>query len=136
MKASEIMAEKLPGLVDPNLPPDQQPFNDTSNPNPAARPPQPLHPDEFSPAPRQLPSPERGAESAPATALPEARRAALPVRQRRRASAAQRKSRRNDAAEEPIGARARDAVIWSVACMVNFTVVPMLRSTPLTRSRG
>ena len=49
MKASEIMAEKLPGLVDPNLPPDQQPLNDTSNPNPAAKPPQPLHADEFSP---------------------------------------------------------------------------------------
>jgi len=51
MKASEIMAEKLPGLIDPNLPPDQQPLNDTSNPNPAAQPPQPLHPDEFSPIP-------------------------------------------------------------------------------------
>jgi rod shape-determining protein MreC len=49
MKASEIMAEKLPGLIDPNLPPDQQPLHDTSNPNPASRPPQPLHPDEFSP---------------------------------------------------------------------------------------
>jgi rod shape-determining protein MreC len=50
VKASEIMAEKLPGLIDPNLPPDQQPLNDNSNPNPAARPPQPLHPDEFSPS--------------------------------------------------------------------------------------
>ncbi len=49
IKASEIMAEKLPGLNVPNLPPDQQPLNDTSNPNPAAQPPQPLHPDEFSP---------------------------------------------------------------------------------------
>jgi len=26
MKASEIMAEKLPGLIDPNLPPEQQPL--------------------------------------------------------------------------------------------------------------
>ena len=26
------MAEQLPGLIDPNLPPDQQPLNDTSNP--------------------------------------------------------------------------------------------------------
>jgi len=50
MKASEIMGEKLPGLIDPNLPPDQQPLNDSSNPNPAAQPPQPLHPDEFSPS--------------------------------------------------------------------------------------
>ncbi len=49
MKASEIMAEKLPGLADPNLPPDQQPLNDSTPPNPAAQPPQPLHADEFSP---------------------------------------------------------------------------------------
>ena len=27
MKASEIMAERLPGLIDPNLPPDQQPLH-------------------------------------------------------------------------------------------------------------
>ncbi len=32
MKASEIMAEKLPGLIDPNLPPDQQPLNDNEQP--------------------------------------------------------------------------------------------------------
>ncbi len=49
VKASEIMAEKLPGLVEPNLPPDQQPLHDTSNPNPATPPPQPLKPDRFSP---------------------------------------------------------------------------------------
>ena len=49
VKASEIMAEKLPGLIDPNLPPDQQPLHDSSNPNPATPPQQPLHPDEFSP---------------------------------------------------------------------------------------
>jgi rod shape-determining protein MreC len=49
VKASEIMAEKLPGLIDPNLPPDKQPLNDNSNPNPATPPPQPLRPDEFSP---------------------------------------------------------------------------------------
>jgi rod shape-determining protein MreC len=49
VKASAIMAEKLPGLIDPNLPADQQPLYDTSNPNPASRPPQPLHPDRFSP---------------------------------------------------------------------------------------
>jgi hypothetical protein len=50
VKASEIMAEKLPGLIDPNLPPDKQPLNDNSNPNPSTPPPQPLHPDEFSPS--------------------------------------------------------------------------------------
>lgn len=48
-KASAIMAEKLPGLIDPNLPHDQQPLYDTSNPNPASRPPQPLQQDRFSP---------------------------------------------------------------------------------------
>ncbi len=49
LKASEIMAEKLPGLVEPNLPQDQQPLYDSSNPNPVTQPPQPLHQDEFSP---------------------------------------------------------------------------------------
>jgi rod shape-determining protein MreC len=49
VKASAIMAEKLPGLVDPNLPADQQPLYDTSNPSPATRPPQPLQPDKYSP---------------------------------------------------------------------------------------
>jgi rod shape-determining protein MreC len=48
-KASEIMAERLPGLIDPNLPADQQPLNDTSNPNPVAHTPMPLHPDRFTP---------------------------------------------------------------------------------------
>ncbi len=48
-KASEIMAERLPGLIDPNLPADQQPLHDTSNPNPVAHPPLPLHPDRFTP---------------------------------------------------------------------------------------
>jgi rod shape-determining protein MreC len=48
-KASDIMAERLPGLIDPNLPPDQQPLHDTSNPNPVAHPPVALHPDRFTP---------------------------------------------------------------------------------------
>jgi rod shape-determining protein MreC len=48
-KASEIMAERLPGLIDPNLPPEQQPLNDSTPPNPALHPPQPLHPDRFTP---------------------------------------------------------------------------------------
>jgi rod shape-determining protein MreC len=48
-KASEVMAERLPGLIDPSLPPDQQPLNDTSNPNPVTHPPMPLHPDRFTP---------------------------------------------------------------------------------------
>jgi rod shape-determining protein MreC len=49
LKASQIMAEKLPGLVDPSLPQDQQPLYDSTNPNPVTQPPHPLHPDEFSP---------------------------------------------------------------------------------------
>jgi rod shape-determining protein MreC len=49
LKASQIMAEHLPGLIDPNLPPDQQPLNDNSNPNPVAHPPLALHPDRFTP---------------------------------------------------------------------------------------
>jgi rod shape-determining protein MreC len=48
-KASEVMAEHLPGLIDPTLPPDQQPLNDTSNPNPVTHPPMPMHPDRFTP---------------------------------------------------------------------------------------
>lgn len=49
VKASAIMAETLPGLIDPNLPADQQPLHDTSNPTPATRPPQPLQADKYSP---------------------------------------------------------------------------------------
>jgi rod shape-determining protein MreC len=48
-KASQIMAERLPGLIDPNLPPDQQPLLDSSNPVPVAHPPMALHPDRFTP---------------------------------------------------------------------------------------
>lgn len=49
LKASEIMAEHLPGLIDPGLPPDQQPLLDTSNPTPVAHPPQSIRPDRFTP---------------------------------------------------------------------------------------
>jgi rod shape-determining protein MreC len=49
LKASEIMAEHLPGLIDPALPPEQQPLLDNSNPTPVAHPPQALHPDRFTP---------------------------------------------------------------------------------------
>jgi rod shape-determining protein MreC len=64
-KASEIMAERLPGLIDPNLPEDQQPLHDASNPNPVAHPPLPLHPDRFTPGgaenPTKLPQAGNGA---------------------------------------------------------------------------
>ncbi len=49
LKASQINAEHLPGLIDPSLPPEQQPLNDATNPNPVTRPPQALHPDRFTP---------------------------------------------------------------------------------------
>jgi len=65
MKASEIMSEKLPGLIDPNLPSDQQPLRDSSNPNPAVPPPQPLHPDQFSPGAAAPAGSEPGADTAP-----------------------------------------------------------------------
>ncbi len=49
LKASQVKAERLPGLIDPSLPPDQQPLLDNSNPNAVAHPPLPLHPDRFTP---------------------------------------------------------------------------------------
>ncbi|HTA81194.1 MAG TPA: rod shape-determining protein MreC [Terracidiphilus sp.] len=48
-KASEVLGERLPGLMDPNLPADQQPLNDSSNPNPVSRPPVAIRPDRFTP---------------------------------------------------------------------------------------
>jgi rod shape-determining protein MreC len=81
-KASEIMAERLPGLTDPNLPPDRQPLLNNSNPDPVAHPPQALHPDRFTPGviagmtpaasaaskPEARPKPAQGKEtSAPAS---------------------------------------------------------------------
>jgi rod shape-determining protein MreC len=50
-RAAQINAERLPNLIVPNVPPDQQPMNDSSDPNPMPQPPQPLHPDQFSPLP-------------------------------------------------------------------------------------
>jgi rod shape-determining protein MreC len=67
-KASEIMAERLPGLIDPNLPADQQPLNDSSNPNPVGHVPLPIHPDRFTPPPATAPQPsDRTQSPAPAT---------------------------------------------------------------------
>ncbi|MGH9607416.1 MAG: rod shape-determining protein MreC [Terracidiphilus sp.] len=50
-KAAQINAERLPSLIVPNVPPDQQPIDDSSNPGAMAEPPQPLHRDQFSPLP-------------------------------------------------------------------------------------
>lgn len=70
LKASEIMAEHLPGLIDPGLPPDQQPLLDTSNPTPVAHPPRAIRPDRFTPgtSPNTTPGMAGGAQdqSAPA----------------------------------------------------------------------
>jgi rod shape-determining protein MreC len=67
-KASQIMAERLPGLADPNAPPDQQLYKDVSQPAPVAHPPLPLHPDRFTPGA----TPSSGAET-PAPAGPESK---------------------------------------------------------------
>jgi rod shape-determining protein MreC len=65
MKASQIMAEKLPGLVDPKLPADQQPLHDSTPPSPNLHPPQPMHPDRFTPGSAVMPTPS--AATSPAT---------------------------------------------------------------------
>ena len=65
-KASAIMAERLPGLIDPNAPADKQPLLDNSNPTPVAHPPMPLHPDRFTPGAAPLPAaPESSAPANP-----------------------------------------------------------------------
>jgi rod shape-determining protein MreC len=48
-KAAEIMAERLPALTDPNLPPDQQPLHETAPPTILTHAPQAIHPDRFTP---------------------------------------------------------------------------------------
>ncbi len=69
-KASDIMAERLPGLIDPNLPPDQQPLKDTSNPNPVAHTAQPLHPDRFTPGAAEGQDPAPTGDPAPSKPAP------------------------------------------------------------------
>jgi rod shape-determining protein MreC len=71
-KASDGMAEKLPGLIDPKLPADQQPLNDTSNPSPVAHPPQALHPDRFTPGNAVTPNSGSPTANAPASTTPAA----------------------------------------------------------------
>jgi rod shape-determining protein MreC len=69
-KAAEIMAERLPTLIDPNLPADQQPLHDNSLPTSVGRVPQALHPDRFTPGSAPTPDlsavkEQEAAESAP-----------------------------------------------------------------------
>jgi rod shape-determining protein MreC len=53
-KASDVLAERLPSRTDPNAPPDQQqdkpPAGADADVLPPVRPPQPVHPDRFSPS--------------------------------------------------------------------------------------
>jgi rod shape-determining protein MreC len=71
-KTSDGMAEKLPGLIDPKLPPDEQLLNDSSNPVPVAHPPQPIHPDRFTPGtpPPSAPASAVDGQGAPASKKP------------------------------------------------------------------
>jgi rod shape-determining protein MreC len=79
-KASDAMAERLPGLIDPNLPQDQQPLLDKSNPNSVAHPPQALHPDRFTPGMAAEPAPDANAGSKPEAKpkTPQAKEASAP----------------------------------------------------------
>ncbi len=70
LKASQIMAEHLPGLMVPNLPPDQQPLNDTSNPPLVTPPPQALHPDRFTPGNAPGPPGDASGTTSPVTTSP------------------------------------------------------------------
>jgi len=54
-KAAEIMAERLPSLIDPKLPLDQQPLHDTSLPTSVPHVPQAIHPDRFTPGSAIMP---------------------------------------------------------------------------------
>jgi len=68
-KAAEIMAERLPALTDPNVPPDQQPLHETAPPTILAHAPQAIHPDRFTPG--NAPAPEGLAVQPAGTAKPE-----------------------------------------------------------------
>ena len=75
-KASAIMEERLPGLIDPNLPADKQPLNDSSLPTLPPRPATPLHPDRFTAGAADQPPPAAKAAKPktpgePGTAAPE-----------------------------------------------------------------
>lgn len=48
-KAADSMAGRLPELIDPKLPPDQQPLKDSTPPMFVPRPVPPKHPDRFTP---------------------------------------------------------------------------------------
>jgi len=66
-KASEIMAERLPGLIDPNAPPAQQTSPDSSQPTPLPHPAKALQPDRFTPGAAPGSAPETTAPPKPET---------------------------------------------------------------------
>jgi rod shape-determining protein MreC len=69
-KASETMAERLPGLIDPKLPPEQQPLKDSTPPLFVPKPVPPKHSDRFTPGSAVGATPDTGdgtkAEAPPA----------------------------------------------------------------------
>jgi rod shape-determining protein MreC len=79
-KAAAITAERLPTLIQPNVPPEQQPINDSTPPVPMTPPPQPLHPDRFSPAIAGNAAPDSGdaATGQPGAHSTEAKKPAAP----------------------------------------------------------
>ena len=80
-KASQIMAERLPGLTDPNAPADQQPLKDSSPPNPVAHTPLPLHPDRFTPGAQPSQEAPAGQENKPASKPAQPDNSAKPQRE-------------------------------------------------------
>jgi rod shape-determining protein MreC len=87
-KAAELMAERLPGLTDPNAPPaaaDAKNPNGTVTPEMPAKIPQALHPDRFTPGSSASESaPVPAAAAKPASGAPAAKPAAQPVAPPRR----------------------------------------------------
>jgi rod shape-determining protein MreC len=59
-KASETMAERLPGLTDPKLPLEQQTPQDGTTPVPVPKPVPPKHPDRFTPGSAAGAAPDAG----------------------------------------------------------------------------
>jgi rod shape-determining protein MreC len=76
-KATEVMAERLPGLIEPSLPPDQQPLHDSSNPVVVAHPPQAIHPDRFTPGAATGSASEATPDKTAPGALPQQQKAAV-----------------------------------------------------------
>lgn len=101
-KASEVLAERLPGLIDPNLPPDQQPLHDNSNPNPVSRPPIAVHPDRFTPGAADQGAAQPGGTT-PATPAPSAMPQKKPAAPASNSAAPSGKGAEDPAVTAPLG---------------------------------